>query len=282
MLSKTFYRQKSTKVQTLYDNITNDIKCSLKSAQITGNEHNRNKIFSARTLKLLQRRKVLQQIKNKSLSMKNELAALYKLVNKYIKYDYGKYKKDIIERHINLTSSSKKAYKDLKMHKTWIEGLKKTDKEVSNNDIITIAIDFYKNLYSGNTLTKNTLYNSTNTATRLLLCTTTHDSEENIETITESEIIETIQRLKLEKSPGSNNITNEALKAAHEILASPLAHLFNLILQTSETPTQCSESNKILIYKKGDPKDIGNYTPISLLPSMYKLFAAIITQESVL
>ncbi|CAH2216315.1 jg21798, partial [Pararge aegeria aegeria] len=92
----------------------------------------------------------------------------------------------------------------------------------------------------------------------------------------EVEIIEAIKRLKLEKSPGPDNITNEALKTAHTILATPLAELFNLILQKSETPTQWSESNIILLYKKGDPKDIGNYRPISLLPTLYKLFSTII------
>lgn len=58
-----------------------------------------------------------------------------------------------------------------------------------------------------------------------------------------------------------------------------MAKLFNSILQHSVTPTQWSEANIILLYKKGDPKNIGNYRPISLLPSLYKLFSTIINKR---
>lgn len=56
----------------------------------------------------------------------------------------------------------------------------------------------------------------------------------------------------------------------------PLKIIIIIILQHSVTPTQWSEANIILLYKKGDPKNIGNYRPISLLPSLYKLFSTVI------
>nr|XP_034833605.1 uncharacterized protein LOC117990222 [Maniola hyperantus] len=176
------------------------------------------------------------------------------------------HKRDTIERHLHLTGSTKKAYKELRTNKTWIEGLKKLDKNLNKRtDIITTATDFYTKLYSDKTKTDTTQNNSLR-----------QHNEVNINPIEETEIIEAIKRTKLEKSPGSDNITNEALKIAYNILATPLANLFNLILQKSETPSQWSESNIILIYKKGDPKEIGNYRPISLLPTLYKLFSTII------
>ncbi|CAH2268874.1 jg21145 [Pararge aegeria aegeria] len=193
---------------------------------------------------------------------KNELSALYKLVNKNIVKDYEKYRQNVIEKHLYHTGSTKKAYRELRTNKTWIEGLKNLDKDTNKRtDIITTATDFYKKLYSDKTRKSNS---------------NIHVTFENIAAVGEVEIIEAIKRLKLEKSPGPDNITNEALKTAHTILATPLAELFNLILQKSETPTQWSESNIILLYKKGDPKDIGNYRPISLLPTLYKLFSTII------
>ncbi|KAG6454358.1 hypothetical protein O3G_MSEX008707, partial [Manduca sexta] len=270
MLSDPFVYNDNTTVQTYYDKITIAIANSLKLARERKEEYKRHKILSSPTINLLQRRKELQKTKNKSRSMKNELAALYKLVNKYIKYDYAKYRQNIIEKHLHFTGSTKKAYKQIRTSKTWIEGLSdkkdKSDKDLNKRtDIITAATDFYKRLYSDKIQT-----------TRIQINRVRQDIDETIQKIDGTEIKEAIKRLKLEKSPGSDYITNEALKAAHDILTKPLVKLFNMILQKAETPTQWSESNIILIYKKGDPKDIGNYRPISLLPSLYKLFSIII------
>ena len=95
----------------------------------------------------------------------------------------------------------------------------------------------------------------------------------------EKEVVEAIKHMKADKSPGADNVTNEAIKTAHPQLALPLTALFNHILETTDTPSQWSQSNIILIYKKGDPRDIGNYRPISLLPCLYKLFSSLINQR---
>lgn len=44
----------------------------------------------------------------------------------------------------------------------------------------------------------------------------------SIQPIHETEVINSIKKLKFEKSPGSDNITNESLKYGHQILAEPL------------------------------------------------------------
>lgn len=108
------------------------------------------------------------------------------------------------------------------------------------------------------------------------------DNDENdieINPVDETEIIIGIKRLKYEKSPGPDGLTNEAIKIAGSYLVNPLVHLFNLILSTSVTPNQCSESNIILLFKKGDPKNIANYRPMSLLPALYKLFSSTIEKR---
>ncbi|CAF4888459.1 unnamed protein product [Pieris macdunnoughi] len=94
-----------------------------------------------------------------------------------------------------------------------------------------------------------------------------------------SEVIAATKTLKSGKSPGIDGITNEILKTDSETLIVHLTELFNLILNTGETPTQWSESDIILIYKKGDPNDIVNYRPISLLPTIYKLFSSIVNKR---
>jgi hypothetical protein len=268
LLTDALKHKERIPIQTYYDKIIEAITKSLRQASKKTEQHKNHKIFTTRTIKLLQKRKELQNTKNKTRSMRNDLSALYKLVHKYIKQDYAQYQKETIEKHLHYTGSTKKAYKELRSNISWIEGLKKNDKNLfRRKDIITTATEFYKKLYSDN----RQPINDSN-----IIITQKTDSVSYTKPIDENEVVEAINKLKLEKSPGADNITNEALKIAKVTLAKPLTELFNMILRRSETPSQWSKSNIILIYKKGDPKDIGNYRPISLLPCLYKLFSSLI------
>ncbi|CAG4934862.1 unnamed protein product [Colias eurytheme] len=259
-----------TSVQHYYDIIINSITKSLKYARIANKET--NKILSDRTLKLIRRKQEIQRIKPKSRAIKNELRALYKLTSKYIKIDYNKHRQNIIEKHINTTGSTKKAYKELRTHKTWIDGIKRNEIVLNNrSDIIKVATDFYKNLYS--------FQHPQDTNNAIVLPTGKESGRATAPEIEINEVITALKNLKIEKSPGPDNITNDTLRIASKELAKPLTNLFNLVLKTGETPTQWSESNIILIYKKGDSKDIANYRPISLLPCVYKLFSSIINHR---
>ncbi|EYC30868.1 hypothetical protein Y032_0004g1820 [Ancylostoma ceylanicum] len=55
-----------------------------------------------------------------------------------------------------------------------------------------------------------------------------------------------------------------------------LADHFNCYLEAGTIHNQWKCSKTVLIFKKGDKKDIGNYRPIALLPIPYKLFLKII------
>lgn len=169
--------------------------------------------------------------------MKNELSALYKVVNKYIKQDYAKYKKYTIETYTRHAGSTKKAFKTLRSCKKWIESLQNNGTDIrKRSDIITEATEFYKNLYS-----------SKSQPTAIPNISSKNNTDNSITPIDEAEVIETIKRLKVDKCPGSDGITNEALKTANILLAGPLTVLFNRILRQSKTPSQWFESNIILI-----------------------------------
>lgn len=203
--------------------------------------------------------------------MKNEISALYKLVSKYIKNEYANHRFNTIEKHLNQTGSTKKAYKELRTNKSWIDGLKRNGKTVNNrSEIIVAATEFYKNLYSAGETGYTAIDNQN---------TDVDTNKTNTPQFELSEVIRALKSLKPDKSPGSDSITNEILKSASTILAVPLTNLFNYIIESGETPVQWSESNIILIYKKGDPNDIGNYRPISLLPCIYKLFSSILNKK---
>ena len=46
-----------------------------------------------------------------------------------------------------------------------------------------------------------------------------------------------------------------------------------------EVPVEYLRARVVLIFKKGDTNNLGNYRPISLLNSMYKIFTAIIQRR---
>lgn len=78
--------------------------------------------------------------------------------------------------------------------------------------------------------------------------------------------------MKYDRSPGEDGITTEALKVGKPVLLPHLANLCNSILYTGKLPKNFCHSNIILLHKKGDRSDIGNYRPISLVSHIYKLF----------
>ncbi|CAG4991855.1 unnamed protein product [Parnassius apollo] len=51
------------------------------------------------------------------------------------------------------------------------------------------------------------------------------------------------------------------------------------VKKAMDTQKQWTESNIILLYKKGDKHEIGNYRPISLMSNIYKIFAKIILKR---
>ena len=88
-----------------------------------------------------------------------------------------------------------------------------------------------------------------------------------------------IKKLKNKKSPGPDGVANELLKSAASLVRKPLAHLMNACLQNETIPSDWRNALVILIFKKGDPTDLKNYRPISLLSHMYKLFTKILTER---
>ncbi|KAE9421035.1 hypothetical protein Angca_002157, partial [Angiostrongylus cantonensis] len=55
-----------------------------------------------------------------------------------------------------------------------------------------------------------------------------------------------------------------------------MAQLFTRYLSECKVPTQWKTSKTMLLFKKGDLHDIGNYRPIWLLSVVYKLFTRVI------
>ncbi len=88
-----------------------------------------------------------------------------------------------------------------------------------------------------------------------------------------------VKNLKNNKSPGEDKITNEHIKVRGQKLIKMLTHLFNGMQRTSYIPKQWKYSNIIVIFKKGGRHKIENYRPISLSPTIAKIFSKLIEKR---
>jgi hypothetical protein len=68
-----------------------------------------------------------------------------------------------------------------------------------------------------------------------------------------------IGKLKSYKSPGTNQITSELIKAGGQILCSGIRKLICSIRNKEELPQWCEESFIVPSHKKGDETDCNNY-----------------------
>ncbi|KAE9412773.1 hypothetical protein Angca_007911, partial [Angiostrongylus cantonensis] len=91
-----------------------------------------------------------------------------------------------------------------------------------------------------------------------------------------SEIRHAISLVKNRTAPIPDRIRSEHLRNLPPVLVSPLARLFTRYLSECMVPTQWKTSKTVLLFKKGDLHDIGNYRPICLLSVVYKLFTRVI------
>ena len=90
--------------------------------------------------------------------------------------------------------------------------------------------------------------------------------------IEEEETKTIIKNLKPKNSSGHDSISLILLKASINSIANPLTCIINQSLKTRRFPSKLKVAKIISIFKKGDEHDFNNYRPISLLPSVSKVF----------
>ena len=78
--------------------------------------------------------------------------------------------------------------------------------------------------------------------------------------------------LKDGKSPGFDGISNKVLKHVADVVAPPISHIMNLSFSNGVFPSELKVAKVIPIFKSGDKQQFSNYRPVSLLPSVSKLF----------
>ena len=209
------------------------------------------------------KRKELRQKTNKTLKDKVEYAELNKLVKKKRRTRARRKRKELILE----TLEARKGPRQINKHrnKQMIMSMRKESGEITTNreEILKIYANFYKSLYTQTVPTpESTMKSSPDT--------------EAIPEFTEEEVERAIKRMKRHKAQGVDGITSDITKLGGPMVLTYLTNIFNNILRTKQIPDSWHEAKIVILFKKGDPKDIKNYRPISLLSHSYKIFTRLL------
>ena len=96
---------------------------------------------------------------------------------------------------------------------------------------------------------------------------------------TEDEVRKILLKLKVDKSPGPDNIHPYFLKETANKLASPLNIIFNKSLELSELPDEWKKGKITALFKKGSKKVASNYRPVSLTSIVCKCLEKIVRER---
>ena len=99
------------------------------------------------------------------------------------------------------------------------------------------------------------------------------------QSVTESDIVKTINSLNEKKSVGLDQISVKFLKQTRDTISKPLASIFNKSIVDKDVPSQLKHAKVIPLHKKGSVNICGNFRPISILPSFSKVFEKLVNNQ---
>ena len=97
--------------------------------------------------------------------------------------------------------------------------------------------------------------------------------------ISVQEVLSALNQLNLGKSPGLDGISAKLLKDISDVIAQPLANIFNLSPQTGIFPDDWKIAKISPAFKEGNKTDCGNYRPISVISVVAKLFEGLVYNQ---
>ena len=80
-------------------------------------------------------------------------------------------------------------------------------------------------------------------------------------------------------SSGYDMFSNKIIKAIKNEISKPLTLIINQMLESGIFPDSLKIAKIIPLYKKGNINSITNYRPISLLPTLSKVFERVIFNQ---
>jgi hypothetical protein len=96
---------------------------------------------------------------------------------------------------------------------------------------------------------------------------------------TPEHILKIISKFKPKHSCDIHGVSTKMIKFIGAEIAKPLAHIFNLSLESGVFPKMLKQCRVIPIFKAGNRLDVDNYRPISLLSSISKILEKIVSEK---
>lgn len=197
----------------------------------------------------------------------------YKLNREYTKArktKKKKYKDSVLKELEDLNENNPKLYWKL------INDLKNKKGETENNISSTQWCDHFQDLNSLNPAFSDRLKTLEEKleAAEKVKCFNELDLPINI-----SEISLAINKLKNNKAPGLDNITNNMLKCGHSFLINCLKKMFNSCLSSGLYPTVWAEGYIKPLFKNGNSDDPNNYRGLTITSCIGKLFNSILNSR---
>ena len=93
--------------------------------------------------------------------------------------------------------------------------------------------------------------------------------------LTVNELKDAFFSLKLNKSPGYEEVSFNVIKKCFRSLHKPLLQIFNASLQNETFPDKLKITRVTPLFKNGSDSNLGNYRPISVLPYFSKILEKI-------
>ena len=107
----------------------------------------------------------------------------------------------------------------------------------------------------------------------------TDDLRMNTGEITLSELEGAIRKLQRGKAAGPDGLPIDIFKELNPNGQNMILHLLNTWWNGEQLSPEITQAHVVLIFKKGNKADLGNYRPISLLNSVYKIYTTILQQR---
>ena len=94
-------------------------------------------------------------------------------------------------------------------------------------------------------------------------------------------VLKLLKNIDISKAAVIDNLPGRFLKDRTCILAKPVTKRCNLSIKSMIFPPPCKLAKSNPIYKKGSRMNPCNYRPISLLPSISKIFKKIVHEQMI-